>query len=277
MKIFLAFATLFSFLILSNNAHTQGTVTVDSITFDKILQRFHTVLLKFDDKFPYGPFQDNFKDLVDSVANAKDFVIAEVPVTDRDNRENYHFGLNYYAFKPDFPVYRLFIKDTPTPIKYVGDRTADDLKRFLLRNTKVWLGLSGTIELLHELSGEFIDATLNNDTDTQTLLLEKAQNRVNTILDTKDQKSGEMYLKIMEAVMKDGIEFFKREERRIHNLLKGKVTKEKKIELRHREHILLSFKPLKESVSKMADAAKDEAASANEQIQETTMDAHKEL
>ena len=36
--------------------------------------------------------------------------------------------------------------------------------------------------------------------------------------------SGESYLKIMEAVVKQGVEFLKREERRVQNLLKGKVT-----------------------------------------------------
>ncbi len=48
---FIAFITLFVLLISSSNAHTQGTIGVDVLTFDKILRRFHTVLVKFDDKF----------------------------------------------------------------------------------------------------------------------------------------------------------------------------------------------------------------------------------
>jgi hypothetical protein len=42
---------LFFLLISSSKAHTQGTVTVDIITFDRILQNFDTVLVKFDDKY----------------------------------------------------------------------------------------------------------------------------------------------------------------------------------------------------------------------------------
>jgi hypothetical protein len=35
--------------------------------------------------------------------------------------------------------------------------------------------------------------------------------------------SGESYVKIMESVVKQGIDFLKREGRRVQNLLKGKV------------------------------------------------------
>jgi hypothetical protein len=47
----LAIAAVFFLLISSNEAHTQGTVTVDTFTFQKILQNFDVVLAKFDDKF----------------------------------------------------------------------------------------------------------------------------------------------------------------------------------------------------------------------------------
>ena len=43
--------SLFFLLISSSKAHTHGTVTVDIITFDRILQNFKTVLVKFDDKY----------------------------------------------------------------------------------------------------------------------------------------------------------------------------------------------------------------------------------
>jgi hypothetical protein len=50
-KMLLAIAAVFFLLISSNEAHTQGTVTVDTFTFQKILQNFDVVLAKFDDKF----------------------------------------------------------------------------------------------------------------------------------------------------------------------------------------------------------------------------------
>lgn len=39
--------------------------------------------------------------------------------------------------------------------------------------------------------------------------------------------SGQAYLKIMESMIKQGADFLKREERRVENLLKGKVSDEK--------------------------------------------------
>jgi hypothetical protein len=53
MKMFVAFssATFFFVLISSIKAHTQGTVSVDTFTFDRILSKFDIVFVKFDDKF----------------------------------------------------------------------------------------------------------------------------------------------------------------------------------------------------------------------------------
>jgi len=68
----------------------------------------------------------------------------------------------------------------------------------------------------------------------------------------------------MESVVKQGTEFLKREGRRIQNLLKGKITNEKKEELQYRANILLSFKSLKETVTDTFDAAKEKVVDAAE-------------
>ncbi len=52
MNLFYLFsATLVVLLISSSQAHTPGTVTVDTFTFDKIIRNFDIVLAKFDDKY----------------------------------------------------------------------------------------------------------------------------------------------------------------------------------------------------------------------------------
>jgi len=72
MKVFYSFyVTLFFLLISSSKGHTPGTVTVDTYTFNKIIQNFDVVLAKFDDKYPYGEKQDSFKKFAESVANTK--------------------------------------------------------------------------------------------------------------------------------------------------------------------------------------------------------------
>lgn len=52
MRMFLVlFSTLLFLLISTNQAHTPGTVTIDELIFERILQNFEIVLVKFDVKF----------------------------------------------------------------------------------------------------------------------------------------------------------------------------------------------------------------------------------
>jgi len=229
MKVFYSFyVTLFFLLISSSKGHTPGTVTVDTFTFDKIVRNFDVVLAKFDDKYPYGDKQDAFKKFAEDVANTKNLLIAEIPITDFGEKENEQLAKDYGLTKADFPAYKLFLKGKSKPIDYSGDNTEDDLKRFLSQNTNLWFGLPGTLEGLDRLAREFFDASSSNDEANQKSILEKAREQVKGLVDKKDQKSGDSYLKIMESVVKQGTEFLKREVRRVQNLLKGKITNEKK-------------------------------------------------
>ncbi|CAF2495315.1 unnamed protein product [Rotaria sp. Silwood2] len=269
MKVLYSFCVALFLLITSNRAHTPGTVTVDSFTFDKIIRNFDVVLAKFDDKYPYGDKQDQFKKFAESVANTKNLVLAEIPITDYGEKENEALAKEYSVTKADYPAYKLFIKGKPKPIDYTGDNTEDDLKRFLSQNTNLWFGLPGTLEALDRIAREFFDASSSNDETSQKSLLEKVREQVKGLVEKKDQKSGDSYLKIMEAVIKQGTEFLKREGRRVQNLLKGKITSEKREELQHRANILLSFKSLKESATDTLDAVKDKVADAAEKVKET--------
>ncbi|CAM2697907.1 unnamed protein product [Rotaria socialis] len=247
MKFLYSFCAVVSVLVISSKAHTPGTVTVDSLTFDKILRNFDVVLAKFDDKYPHGDKHDQFKKFAENVANAKNLLVVEIPITDYGEKENEQLAKEYSVTKADFPAYKLFIKGKSKPIDYTGDSTEEDLKRFLSQNTDLWFGLSGTLESLDRISREFFDASSANDAKTQNSLVEKAREVVQGLTDKKEQKSGESYIKIMEAAVKQGVEFFKREERRVQNLLKGKITTEKRVELQNRANILLSFKTVKET------------------------------
>jgi endoplasmic reticulum protein 29 len=269
MKFFYSFsAILFFLLISSSHAHTPGTVTVDKFTFDKIIQNFDIVLAKFDDKYPYGEKQDAFKKFAENVANTKKLLIAEIPITDYGEKENEQLAREYGLSKPDFPAYKLFLKGKSKPIDYTGDKTEDDLKRFLSQNTNLWFGLPGTLESLDLLAREFFDVASSNDETNQKSLLEKAREQVKNLLDKKEQKSGESYVKIMESVVKQGIDFLKREGRRVQNLLKGKITNEKKEELQFRSNILLSFKSLKDQVVDAAEQVKETVVDAAEKVKE---------
>jgi endoplasmic reticulum protein 29 len=269
MTMFLIFSTTLFFLLIStSNAHTQGTVTVDTLTFDKILRTFDIVLAKFDDKYPYGDHQDQFKKLAENAANTKRLLIVEIPIADHGDRENEQLAKEYGIKKEDYPVYKLFLKDKPKPIDYTGDRTENDLKRFISQYTNLWFGLPGTLEALDNLARDFFDASSNKDENGQQTLLEKARELNKEFVDKKEKKSGESYLKIMEAIAKQGIEFVQREGRRVQNLLQGKITNEKKEEIQHRANILLSFKSAKESIIDTLNEGKEKILNAAEQVKE---------
>ncbi|UJR28609.1 hypothetical protein I4U23_009842 [Adineta vaga] len=269
MKIVYTFsAILFFTWTLISYAHTPGTVTVDSLTFDKILQNFDIVLAKFDDKYPYGDNQDQFKKFAENAANTKNLLIAEIPITDYGEKENEQLATEYKVTKADFPAYKLFLKGKSKPIDFTGEKTEDGLKRFLSQHTSLWFGLPGTLEALDNLAREFFDVSSSNDETKAKSIIEKVREQVKGFADKKEQKSGESYLKIMETVGKQGVEFLKREGRRVQNLLKGKITNEKKEELQQRANILLSFRSLKESVSDTIDAIKDKVADTVEKVKD---------
>ncbi|CAF5068343.1 unnamed protein product, partial [Rotaria magnacalcarata] len=135
IKMYWAFAYLFFLFIISSKAHTPGTVTVDILTFDKIRNNFDVVLAKFDDKYPFGEKYDQFKRFATNVANSKNLILAEIPITDYGEKENEMLALEYGVKKEDHPVYKLFLKGKSKPIDYTGDKTEDDLRRFLSHNT----------------------------------------------------------------------------------------------------------------------------------------------
>jgi len=254
MKMFLVF---FFLLIATSAAHTPGAVTVDKYTFDKILRNFDIVFVKFDDKFTSGDKHEQFKKFAESAAYTKRLLVAEIPINTHDDHENEELAKQYGVTKEDYPAYKLFLKDKSKPITYAGDKSEDDLKRFISHHTNLWFGLPGTLEELDFVARDFFDASSSNDAKGQKVLLKKAREQFKTLVDKKDQKNGEAYIKIMEAIAKQGIEFLQREGRRVQNLLKGKMTNEKREELQHRANILLSFKSAKESVMYKINDIKD--------------------
>jgi len=274
MKAFYLFSAALCVLLISlSEGHTPGTVTVDSFTFKKVVRNFDFVLAKFDDKYPYGEKYDAFKRFAQSAVNTKNLLIVEIPITDYGEKENEDIAKKYSVTKADFPAYKLFLKGKSKPIDYTGDNTDEDLKLFLTKNTDLWFGLPGTLESLDRLARNFYDVSSSKDESSQKSLLEKAQELAKSLTDSAEQKSGASYLKIMESVMKQGTDFLKREGRRVQNLLKGKITNEKKEELQHRSNILLSFKSLTETVSDAVDDVKEQIVNVGEQVKETVVDA----
>lgn len=73
-------------------------------------------------------------------------------------------------------------------------------------------------------------------------LLLKAEDLWDKAKGNQEQKSAEVYVKVMRKMIEKGDEFLSSENLRVENLLKGKISKEKKEDLLHRVNILQAFK-----------------------------------
>ncbi|CAF1097600.1 unnamed protein product, partial [Didymodactylos carnosus] len=240
--------------------------------FVLIIENFDVVLVKWDEKYPYGDNQDQFKKFAENAANTKQLLLVEVPVTDYGDKENEDLAKRFNVEKADFPAYKLFLKGKSKPIDHTGDRTEVGLKQFLTQHTNLWFGLPGTLEQMDLLARQFFDLLSSTD-DThdqeKKTLFEKAKEQMKAMTNKNDQRSGESYVKIMEKMLEQGPEFLKREARRVQNLLKGKITTEKKEELNYRQNILLSFKSLKDAV---IDPIVDKVSDIKESVVDTAND-----
>lgn len=242
--------------IVSIRSHTQGTVTADRFNFDRLLEKFDVILAKFDDKFPFGDDHDHFKRLSTSIGGAKNFLIVEILLILGNETENGLLAEKYRVKNTDYPAYRLFFKGKTKPLYYTGSKSEDSIKRYLIQKTNLSFNLPGTLLEMNALSEEFYQAAMNENTTALEILREKAQEIVDGLDYHKDKEIGAVYLKIMERVIKTGISFFKDEEKRIKNLLRGKVSVLKKQELNYRSNILLSFKSFKPILSTHPDSNK---------------------
>ena len=83
----------------------------------------------------YGEKQDQFKTFAESVANTKKLLVIEIPIADYGDKENEELAKEYSVTKEDYPAYKLFLNGKSKPIDYTGDKTENDLKRFLSQHT----------------------------------------------------------------------------------------------------------------------------------------------
>lgn len=96
----------------------NGCVVLDELTFGKVVQKFKSVLVKFDQMFPFGEAHEAFTILSQSVNNKSisgydhiDLLIATVGIKDYGEFDNKNLGQKYGrgdSVKFDSPVIKLF-------------------------------------------------------------------------------------------------------------------------------------------------------------------------
>ncbi|XP_023248577.1 endoplasmic reticulum resident protein 29 [Copidosoma floridanum] len=242
-QIFLA--TLSIFLVLGYDMEfaaaedCSACVQLTSHTFDKILPKFKAVLVKFDVVYPYGDKHKEYTDVAVSTKDSPDLLIAEVGVKDFGNKDNQDLAKRFGIKPDDYPTLLLFVNGRKEPYRFVAEKddefTANNIKRFIKKKTSLYLGLPGCIEKLDQLADEF----KANEKDRKEIF-NKAKLFEET-LPEEHREAAKVYIKLMAKILEKGDVFVQTEQTRLENLLKGKLSVEKKKTMEERRNILQSF------------------------------------
>ncbi|KAF7287656.1 hypothetical protein GWI33_006001 [Rhynchophorus ferrugineus] len=222
--------------------NVPGSISLDEYSFDKIVPRFDTVLVKFDASYPYGDKHEAFSIIAKELKTSNDILFAEVGIKDWGDLENQklaeRFGIKN---KQQWPALRLFVKGEDEPFNFNSDRlwSADEIKKFIREHSNIYLGLEGCIEQFDKLASEFSAVSDKN------IIIKKAEKAADLIKNEADKKSAEFYIKYMYKILEKE-SFVEDEKRRLKKIItEGKVKAEKKKILQIRSNILSSFNPMK--------------------------------
>lgn len=168
-------------------ANSLGVVLLDEIILDKLVTRFDVSLVKFDVAYPYGDKHENYvKFAREQNVLVEDLLIGDVHSKDYGDKENWgllkRFGIN----EKELPTILLFKKSDPSKwIKYPRDHevTVENLKSFVRRNTKLYIGLSGCIQAFDTIAAAFMEKFNRNEFGDLDRLIGDANNLVGQQMD----------------------------------------------------------------------------------------------
>uniref|UniRef100_A0A182Q6H6 Endoplasmic reticulum resident protein 29 n=1 Tax=Anopheles farauti TaxID=69004 RepID=A0A182Q6H6_9DIPT len=231
-------------LIVPGYAWTaRGCVDLDSSTFDKVTGKFRYSLVKFDTAFPYGDKHEAFTNLaLEIVDSTDDLLFALVGIKDYGEQDNADLGRRFHIPK-EYPVIKLFTRAHTEPIDFPPSEevTMETLRKFLKRNTDLYIGLPGCDQRMDELAQRFMHT---DDSAQRKIILTEAERAVDESADNKVKTSHSMYLSLMRKIVKSSqqpAEVVREEMKRVDKVLAGKLSDAKRTEMKLRTNIMLSF------------------------------------
>ncbi|XP_019563288.3 protein windbeutel [Aedes albopictus] len=225
---------------------SNGCVELDKLSFDKIVKRFRYTLVKFDVAFPYGEKHEAFTSFaLESNEALDDLLFALVGIKDYGEKENADLGKRF-KIPEKYPVIKLFNNETlDTYVDYPEDDpiTVDSLRKFVSANTDLYIGLPGCLKEIDELAAKF--SCPKKSKEALLEIVTETEQMENLFSAEKAHKSFQIYLTLMRKMAqsdKSVKEFIAGEKDRVRNLLKGKISDNKKADLNLRLNIMESFK-----------------------------------
>lgn len=216
-------------------AAKKGVITIDTFSFDKIVDGQRTVLVKFDKEYPYGDKEDAFKKFAESVSHIPELMVAEVGVQEYgDDKYNEKVRDRFGVKNDDFPAFRLFKKGSTEAIAYKGEVKEADLSRFVKTEAGIYIGLPGCLENFDKIAGKYAAGD-------HGALLTEAEGLMGKAEESQ-KESAKYYISVMKKIKEKGADAIDAETKRLNNLKNGKVTDEKKKLFENRLNIVASFK-----------------------------------
>ena len=231
---------LFCIFATSSGINCPGCTPLDELSFDKIIRKFPASLVKFDVAYPYGEQHDEFAKIAKDAFESEDLFIGEVGIKDYSDRDNERLAARFEVKKEDYPVALLFVRNEAGEIeqyRYHGQFLVDDLKKFVRKNSGIYLPLPGCIEAFDKL----VDKMLISDREGREEVLKEAEDLWDNTHGPRMSKRADIYVKIMRKVVDNDESFVIKEIERVKKILNGKISSDKKDELEEKLNILKTF------------------------------------
>lgn len=168
-----------------------------------------------------------------------------VGIKDYGEKENADLGKRF-KIPEKYPVIKLFNNETLDKyVDYPEDDpiTVESLRKFISANTDLYIGLPGCLKEVDELAAKFSCPKKSKDALAQ--IVSEVEQMEGLYEAEKAHKSFQIYLTLMRKMAqldKSVQEFIASEKDRVRNLLKGKISDNKKADLNLRLNIMESFK-----------------------------------
>lgn len=222
-------------------ANNQGVLSLDTWTFDKVVDGSKNVLVKFDKEYAYGTPEDEFKEFAKMVGEmgkqSSGLVVAEVGKQDYGDKKNSDLHERFDIESEEFPVLKLFKKGSREPVSFSDEVNRDNLSLFVRSQAGIWIGIPGCLEEFDKLAEKFMKSeskSRDKYLNEATILLDG--------LDADSTDSGKAYVRIMKKVIKEGDSWVEKEISRVTKLKDGKVSEQKKKLFELRLNVLKSYK-----------------------------------
>lgn len=221
----LAFSAMTLACLRSVEGLAAGSLKLDNLTFDKLVTvKNHSFLVKFDDEPPsykdYWKKQQEYMWLCEAAHPVERFIVADVLVQRYGNYENDALRKRFNLSFKDFPAYFIFDDENfHTGGKpYKGPLEAGRISAWI-RQHGIPIGAPGIIPEMNDLAEQFIKDGGRQEKPIQQAML----NIVN--LAKEDKKKGWLYVRIMEKIKEEGVEYIQKEMYRVEKILEEEGPK----------------------------------------------------